>query len=102
MLQTVKNFFSSLWDFVTSFFDWLRDVLLWVTRKLFADGVTAFVDFISSIDPPSWMTNMGSLWGSIPSGIWWFASVGEFGYGLTVVGGALLIRFTLRAVPFFF
>lgn len=98
-MQTIKNFFDAIWGFITSFFGWFVDVLLWVPKQLFAQFGDAIVAVVQAIPVPGFVSNVGGLFSAIPSSVWWFASVGEFKFGLSVIGLALGLRFVIRRLP---
>ncbi len=82
-----------------SFATWLKDVLLWVPRKLFQELMEALASVINAIPVPSWFNDLSSTFGSIPSEVWWLASVAEIPFGLGIVGSAYFLRFLIRRLP---
>lgn len=98
-METIKNFFRAIWDFIGGFFGYLVDVLIWVPRWVVSRVFDALLSIINAIEAPAWLGNIDSLFAGIPSGVWWFASVGQFGFGLSLIGSALLLRFVIRRLP---
>lgn len=55
---------------------------------------------LNLIPVPSWAQNSGGIFSNIPSGVAYFLSIFEVNFGLGILGSALLIRFTIRRLPF--
>lgn len=81
------------------FKDWLRDLLLWVPKKLwelFLDGVAAVLE---AIPVPSWLSGAGAVFDAIPDGVIYFAQALQLPAGLSMVLGAYVLRFIIRRIP---
>ena len=98
-MATIINFLYKVWDWLTGYYDNITSVLLWVPKKLFSELVDACVAALNAIPVPGWLDSVGGLWAGIPSGVWWFASVAQFGFGMAVIGSALTLRFIIRRLP---
>ena len=79
---------------------WVFDLLLWLPRKVFAELLDQLAVVIESMEVPEFLANGGNLWGGIDSGILYFMSVAELGFGVPLVIGAYVARFLLRRIPF--
>jgi len=81
------------------FKDWLRDLLLWVPKKLwelFLDGVTAVLE---AIPVPSWLSGASAVFDAIPDGVIYFAQALQLPAGLSMILGAYVLRFIIRRIP---
>lgn len=85
--------------FQLGFKDWLRDLLLWVPKKIWEwvlDGVAAVLE---AIPVPSWLSSAGSVFDAIPDGVLYFAQALQLPAGLSMVISAYVIRFLIRRIP---
>lgn len=103
ILESVKGWFEDLQETLKDFFEewlqWLYDFVLWLPRKLWQELLEALNNLIHYIPVPDFFADAGTAMASIPSGVAFFAQVGQFNYGLTVVITALTIRFLIRRIP---
>lgn len=81
------------------FKDWLRDLLLWVPRKLWELFLDAVVAVLEAIPVPSWLSSAGSVFDAIPDGVIYFAQALQLPAGLAMVISAYVIRFIIRRIP---
>lgn len=92
---------------MTGFGEWLLSVLQQILQ-FFADIVIAIADWlwqaalsvISSNTIVGVIEVAGSLFESIDPSVWYFMSVFQIPYGITVVLGAYILRFLIRRIPF--
>lgn len=85
--------------FQLSFKDWLRDLLLWVPRKiweLLLDGLAAVIE---AIPVPAWLADIGDVFDAIPDGVVYFAQALQLPAGLSMVIAAYVLRFLIRRLP---
>ena len=101
-METVFNWLNAVWEFITGFFDGLKDLLPWVFKNVLHKVLDGVVDLISGLPIPDAVANDGSIFAAVPDGVWWFASVVQLGYGLTAIAGAYGLRFLLRMLPWVF
>ena len=87
---------------LSEFADWLLELLLWVPAKLLellSEAVPAILD---AIPFPDDLPGVSGAFSAIPPGVWWWLNIAEVPTGLAIIGGSLLTRFILRALPFVF
>ena len=75
--------------------DWIKDVLLWVPRKVWEAILDALASVIEAIPIPSWLQSIPSL----PSSVGYFFDMIALQFGVGVVIAAYLIRFSIRRIP---
>ncbi|WP_423824062.1 hypothetical protein V5738_08855 [Salinisphaera sp. SPP-AMP-43] len=95
-------FLDLLLRWIVGFFNELLNLFMYVPRELFGLFVDALVELLKSIPVPDFVSHAGGLLSNISPGVWWFASISEFGFGITAILSALSIRFLLRALPWVF
>lgn len=88
-----------MFDLFKEVLRWLKDLLLWLPRKmwqLFTDGLATIIE---AIPVPDFMENLGNLFAAIPSGVAYFLAPMHLGAGVTIVLSAYVIRFVIRRIP---
>lgn len=75
------------------FTDWLDLKLNWIWEQLYA----AWSSVLSSIPVPGWLVDPTF---QLPDGVLWFASAFELPYGFSIFISALILRFSIRRIPF--
>ncbi|MEJ1339155.1 MAG: hypothetical protein RPT95_13620 [Candidatus Sedimenticola sp. (ex Thyasira tokunagai)] len=86
-------------DLLSDFAQWLKDVLLWIPRKLFQEIMEGLSSLLDSIPVPDFFSNLASAWANISPQVLFYLSPFELGYGLTVIGIAYGLRFLIRRIP---
>jgi hypothetical protein len=84
---------------LTNAFEYLKDLLEWIPKKIFETIMDVLVSIIEAIPVPSWVNDVGSFWGQISGDVWFFASALQIGFGLAVIGSAYALRFLIRRLP---
>lgn len=92
---------------MSSFGEWLLSILQQILQ-FFADIVIAVADWlwqavlslISSNTIIGVIEVAGGLFESIDPSVWYFMSMFQIPYGITVVLGAYVLRFLIRRIPF--
>ncbi|MDP9530879.1 DUF2523 family protein [Pseudomonas protegens] len=92
---------------MTGFGEWLLSILQQILQ-FFADVVIAVADWlwqavlnlISSNTIIGVIEVAGGLFESIDPSVWYFMSIFQIPYGITVVLGAYVLRFIIRRIPF--
>lgn len=82
-----------------AFKDWLRDLLLWVPKKIWGLILDGLAAVINAIPVPDWLADAGGLFGALPDGVVYFVQAFELGTGLAVIVGAYVLRFLIRRIP---
>lgn len=86
------------WD---AFSGWIVEVMLWIPQKAYELLIEGLVLVLSMIPVPAWMENVEMTAAGIPAGVAFFLEAMQFGTGIAIVLGALVIRFAIRRIPFF-
>lgn len=81
------------------FKDWLRDLLLWVPRKIWEAVLDALAAIITAIPVPSWIDSATSWFEAIPDGVLYVMGPFQVGTGLAILLGAWVLRFLIRRIP---
>lgn len=84
---------------LSDFATWLKDVLLWVPRKLWAELLEALAAVIQAIPVPDFFQTAKSAFTSIPPSVLFFAAKFAVPEGLTMILAAYALRFVLRRIP---
>lgn len=90
---------EAILSWISTFFQKVIDVLLWVPKKLVELGVDGLIYIYDMIPVPDFISNAGSFWSQVPSGVWYFADAAALGYGMSVIISAYTIRFLIRRLP---
>lgn len=83
------------------FAQWLKDTLLWMAKKLWADMLEAGKDLINAIPVPDFVNTASGYMNGIPSSILWTLNMFAVSEGIVMIGGALILRFLVRRIPLF-
>lgn len=81
------------------FKDWLRDLLLWVPKKIWELIVDGVVGVLEAIPVPSWLSSAEGVFDAIPDGVVYFAQALQLPAGLSMVLSAYALRFIIRRIP---
>lgn len=92
---------------MTGFSDWLLSILQDILQ-FFVDAVVAvadwlyqaLLDLISTSFIVGLITSAGDLFTAIDPSVWYFMSIFEIPFGISVVSSAYLLRFLVRRIPF--
>lgn len=90
---------SSLIEFFERILVWLKDLLLWIPRKLtelVLDGLAALIELIPV---PSFLSDAPTFLGGIDTQIAYFLEGFAIAEGLTIVFAAYILRFLIRRIP---
>ena len=90
---------SSLIDFLESILTWLKDLLLWLPRKLtelVLDGLAALIE---AIPVPDFLSSAPGFLGGIDPTLVFFLNGFAFAEGLTIIFSAYVLRFLIRRLP---
>lgn len=77
----------------------LKDVLLWVPRKLWAEILDGLASLLESIPTPDFVLQAKDAFAGIGGNVLFFAQKLAVGEGITMILAALLLRFLLRRIP---
>ena len=88
-------------EIFSQFASWLVNLLLWLPRKLFSQLGEGFVELISSIPVPDFVSQADYAFASLPSGVVYAISFFRVPEGLAMIISAYILRFIIRRIPFF-
>lgn len=86
-------------DMLAGFAEWLKEVLLWVPRKLWAELLDGLAAILSAIPVPDFVITAQSAFAGLPSGVVFFANKFAVPEILGMVIAAYVIRFLIRRIP---
>ena len=86
-------------DFLSQILVWLKDLLLWIPRKLAELVLDALAALIEAIPVPAWLSNAGTYLAGIDPTIAFFLQGFRFAEGLTIIFAAYILRFLIRRIP---
>ncbi|MCF1185018.1 hypothetical protein L0E83_16420 [Marichromatium gracile] len=96
LLQSFLDWLLAFWEAVTEWFlGLIQDVIQWAYSGL----LEALASLIEALPVPDFLVSAGSVFSNIPPGVVYLVSVGQFEWGLSVIGSAYLIRFLIRRIP---
>jgi hypothetical protein len=78
---------------------WLKDTLLWIPRKLWAEMLEALSGILDAIPVPDFMTDASGYMSGIPSGVLWTLDLFAVKEGAAMIVAALVLRFVVRRIP---
>ncbi|SDU51500.1 DUF2523 family protein [Pseudomonas yamanorum] len=92
---------------MTAFGDWLLSIFQEIIQFIINIPVAiadwlyqALLDLISASFIVGLITSAGELFGGIDSSVWYFLSIFQIPFGISVVMSAYLLRFLVRRIPF--
>ena len=86
-------------EWLDQVWEWLKDLLLWVPKKIWQWVTDGLARVIESIPVPDWLQNAPTLSDAISPEMGWALAAFEVPAGLSIIGGAYLIRFLIRRIP---
>lgn len=92
LLLVVLQVFKDLWEFLTDGFVWVFEQFIELLGTIL-QGAADLPGFSSVSTAASWL-------GSIPADMLNILGLLHFGTCMAIIGGALMIRFTLGLIPF--
>ena len=86
-------------DLLGDFASWLKDLLLWVPRKLWAELLDGFAALLTAIPVPDFVHTAQSAFGGIPTSVIFFATKFAVPEAIAMALAAYGIRFLIRRIP---
>lgn len=95
-------FAAPLWPIISAAFGWLfRQVLIkFVVLSACFAVVSFFLPIVWSKVQPFTSINLGSFFGALPPGVWYFLDLARLDVGLPLMVSAIVARFIIRRLPF--
>ena len=97
----LSDFAQWFWEGIQETLSWIKDLAIWLIGKTIQLLVEGAIAAVNAIPIPDFFDEAQSAFGTIPEGVWWFASALEVGSGVLLILGAYLLRFILRRIPIF-
>lgn len=91
-LQVQKGFFSDLMA-------WLKGAFMWLPRWIWQSILGALGAMVKAIPVPDFFAGFSMNVAGLAGSVVWFLDLVQFKFGLSVVLGALLLRWLLRRIP---
>lgn len=86
-------------ELLSDFANWLKDVLLWVPRKLWAELLDGLASLLTAIPTPDFVIQAQNAFGDIPANVVFFATKFAVPEGIAMALAAYGIRFLIRRIP---
>jgi len=88
-----------MWSYIEKFAEWLKDLLLYLPRKLWAELLDSFASMIEALGVPAFIQQAQSAFDGIPPVMIFFATKFAVPEGVAMLLAALVLRFLLRRIP---
>lgn len=88
-------------DALSRFAEWLKDLLLWIPKKVFELLMEGFAVLLESLPVPDFIIQASNAFSGISGNVLFFASKFAIAEGMAIYLGALVLRFIIRRIPFF-
>ncbi|TBU73718.1 hypothetical protein [Phytopseudomonas daroniae] len=88
-----------MWSYIERFAEWLKDLFLWLPRKLWAELLDSLAGLVESIGTPDFILQAQQAFNGIPSVFIFFATKLAIPEGIAMMLAALVLRFILRRIP---
>lgn len=88
-----------MWSYIEKFAEWLKDLFLWLPRKLWAELLDSLASLVESMGVPAFMQQAQSAFDGIPPSMIFFATKFAVPEGVAMLLAALVLRFLLRRIP---
>ncbi|TJY55761.1 hypothetical protein E4T66_20485 [Sinimarinibacterium sp. CAU 1509] len=92
--------FEWLGNLIVSALSWLLDVFLYVPRQVYALLMDGLATVIEALPAPAAGSAFVTYAASLPSGMGYLSDVFQVPAGVSMLAGALALRFLLRRIPF--
>ena len=88
-----------MWSYIEKFAEWLKDLFLYLPKKLWADLMDSLAGFVEALPVPDFVYQAQNAMGGIPSTVLFFAGKFAIAEGVAMILAALIARFMLRRIP---
>ena len=86
-------------DLLGDFASWLKELLLWIPRKLWSELLDGLAALLTAIPVPDFVTTAQGAFAGLPSGVVFFANKFAVPEILGMVIAAYVVRFLIRRIP---
>lgn len=86
-------------DLLSDFAQWLKDVLLWVPRKLWSELLDGLAALLTAIPTPDFVIQAQNAFGGLPASVVFFATKFAVPECIAMALAAYAIRFLIRRIP---
>lgn len=90
---------SSLIEFLGEILVWLKELLLWVPRKLTELVLDGLATVVEAIPVPTFVSNASGYLAAVPPDVVFFLDGFAFEEGVAIILSAYVIRFVIRRLP---
>jgi len=81
------------------FGEWLKDLFLWLPLKLWELLLDAFASLIEAMPVPEFLTQAQGYFSGVGSNVLFVLDLFAVPQGMTMIMGALILRFVIRRIP---
>lgn len=86
-------------DKINEFAEWLKEMLLWLGRKIAELFLDAFATVIENIPVPDFLQNIGNPFSDLNEGVAFFAESLMIIEGIEIILICYALRFLIRRIP---
>ena len=86
-------------DWINTALEWLKELFLWLPRKLWSELLEALSAVISAIPVPDFVYQAQGAFASLSGNVLFFAQKFALGEGITMILAAYALRFIIRRIP---
>jgi hypothetical protein len=97
MFDSIKQWFV---DILKETLQWFLDAVQWLGKTIFKELMEGLSSLIEALPVPDFVSNAGSFFGSLPSGVIYFLNFFAIQEGMTMILAAYVLRFAIRRIPF--
>ncbi len=91
--------FADILNALIQFAQWMLQLVLWVPQKLYQMFMEGMAAILLAIPVPAFFADAQSAFNAMTGDIMYFASAFRIGTGMTIIIGALVVRFLIRRIP---
>lgn len=88
-----------MWSYIEKFAEWLKDLMLYLPKKWWADMLDALAAIIQALPVPDFVYQAANAFSATPPMIVFFANKFAVPEGIAMMLAALIARFILRRIP---
>lgn len=97
-MDFINEWLAAIKGFIEDVLLWIWDVITYIPRNIWEGIINAIATVFESIPVPSWLNNVDIFVGITP-GMSFFMQGFAIPEGVMILGGAYLLRFTIRRIP---
>lgn len=84
---------------LSDFAVWLKDLLLWVPRKVWSELLDSLAALLAALPVPGFVSQASAAFSQIPPSVLFFADKFALSEGVAMILAAYALRFVIRRIP---